>query len=96
MEQGQSQQVNRGYLRDLGEQECWAHLQETLAFEVDDFEPDMRRGWSVLVVGEARSIDDADELAEMRPQQRLEPWAPGSRNLFIRITPRQVTGRDLH
>lgn len=140
MEQGQSQPVNRGHLRDLGEQECWArlgetgigrvamctdrgplilpvnylvdsgsvivrtapytqlaaHLQETLAFEVDDFEPDLRRGWSVLVVGEARSMDDADELARMRPQQRLEPWAPGSRNLFIKITPRQVTGRELH
>lgn len=139
MEHGQSQPVGRGYLRDLGEQECWArlgeigigrvamctdrgpvilpvnylvdsdtvivrtapytqlaaHLQETLAFEVDDFEPDMRRGWSVLVVGAAKSIDDVDELAEMRSRQRLEPWAPGSRNLFIRITPRQITGRDL-
>lgn len=55
----------------------------------------MRRGWSVLVVGRAATIDDPDDLAQMRPNQRLEPWAPGSRNLFIRITPRQVAGRHI-
>jgi nitroimidazol reductase NimA-like FMN-containing flavoprotein (pyridoxamine 5'-phosphate oxidase superfamily) len=139
MEDRDSGRTNRGYLRDLGEQECWArlgetgigrvgmctargpiilpvnylvdngsvivrtaaytqlaaHRQEDLAFEVDDLEPDMRRGWSVLVVGAAEAIDDPDELAELRAPQRLEPWAPGSRNLFIRISPRQVTGRDV-
>lgn len=73
-----------------------AHVDETLAFEVDDFEPDMRRGWSVLVVGRAEALDDPDELAQLRAAQRLEPWAPGSRNLFVRITPTQLTGRHLH
>jgi nitroimidazol reductase NimA-like FMN-containing flavoprotein (pyridoxamine 5'-phosphate oxidase superfamily) len=139
MHDEQAHQANRGYLRDLGDNECWermgetgigrvamcsaegpvilpvnylvddrtvivrtapytqlaAHVRETLAFEVDEFEPDMRRGWSVLIIGEAVALDDPDELAELRPQQRLEPWAPGSRNLFIRITPRQITGRVL-
>lgn len=72
-----------------------AHVEETVAFEVDDFEPDMRRGWSVLVVGHASVIDDPDELADKQLGQRLEAWAPGSRNLFLRITPRQITGRHL-
>jgi nitroimidazol reductase NimA-like FMN-containing flavoprotein (pyridoxamine 5'-phosphate oxidase superfamily) len=72
-----------------------AHLQENLAFEVDDLEPEMRRGWSVLIVGPAAAIDDPDELAEARPRQRLDAWAPGSRNLFIRVSPREVTGREI-
>ena len=139
MEDRESHHVNKGYLRDLDERECWAklgetgigrvamctprgpiilpvnyladsgsvivrtapytqlaaHLQENLAFEVDDLEPEMRRGWSVLIVGPAAAIDDPDELAEARPQQRLDAWAPGSRNLFIRVSPREVTGREI-
>lgn len=29
MESKPSHQVNKGYLRDLGEEECWSHLGET-------------------------------------------------------------------
>lgn len=138
MDHRDSHRINRGILRVLGEQECWARLGETgigrvamcsargpvilpvnylvdngslilrtapytqlaahsqkVAFEVDDFEPDVQRGWSVVIVGPAEAIDDPEELAELRAPQRLEPWAPGSRNLFIRISARQVTGRDV-
>ncbi|MBA2523383.1 MAG: hypothetical protein H0V25_08645 [Solirubrobacterales bacterium] len=49
----------------------------------------------MLVVGQASVFEDPDQLADLRPGLRLEAWAPGSRNLFIRITPRQITGRHL-
>lgn len=71
------------------------HTADRVAFEVDDLDHDERRGWSVLVVGDASQIDDPDEIVEEGLRSRLAPWAPGSRNLFVRITPRSVTGREI-
>jgi nitroimidazol reductase NimA-like FMN-containing flavoprotein (pyridoxamine 5'-phosphate oxidase superfamily) len=72
-----------------------AHAREQAAFEIDDIEPDMRRGWSVLVVGTAEPVEDVDGLVESGLVKTLTSWAPGSRDLFITITPRRVTGREV-
>lgn len=66
-----------------------------MAFEVDRLEPALKFGWSVLVVGHAMPVDDIDESTALQASGRLEAWAPGPRNLFIRITPRRVTGREI-
>jgi uncharacterized protein len=71
------------------------HAVGPMAFEVDDLEPAVMFGWSVLVVGHAMPIEDVDESSRLRASGILEAWAPGSRNLFIRITPKQVTGREI-
>jgi nitroimidazol reductase NimA-like FMN-containing flavoprotein (pyridoxamine 5'-phosphate oxidase superfamily) len=71
------------------------HIADPIAFEVDDLDHDERRGWSVLVAGDASQIDDPDDIVEGEFRSRLTPWAPGSRNLFVRITPRSVTGREI-
>lgn len=62
-----------------------------VAFEIDEIDPADRRGWSVLVQGPARHLTGADEAAVRAAG--IEPWAPGDRELFVRIVPSRVTGR---
>lgn len=66
-----------------------------VAFEVDDLDAQMQRGWSVLIVGRCAPIEDADEAIDLRRGGRLDVWADGQRNLFVRITPQRVTGRRI-
>jgi nitroimidazol reductase NimA-like FMN-containing flavoprotein (pyridoxamine 5'-phosphate oxidase superfamily) len=64
-----------------------------VAFEVDELDRELHEGWSVLVVGPAETLE-ADETLEMTSLRLLEPWAAGSRSLFVRITPHQLSGRQ--
>lgn len=66
-----------------------------MAFEVDDLESTLGVGWSVLVVGTSAPVDETEESIRFRGSGRLQPWAPGQRNLFLRITPREITGRRI-
>jgi uncharacterized protein len=72
-----------------------AHAWDQVAFEIDETDPEMRRGWSVLVVGKGEPIDDVDDLVDSGLVNSLRPWAPGPRDLFIKITPHRVTGRNI-
>jgi nitroimidazol reductase NimA-like FMN-containing flavoprotein (pyridoxamine 5'-phosphate oxidase superfamily) len=65
-----------------------------VAFEIDDYDAEKRLGWSVVIVGHARRVSGADELAVLRDLP-LRPWVPGHRDDFIRITPEIVTGRRI-
>jgi nitroimidazol reductase NimA-like FMN-containing flavoprotein (pyridoxamine 5'-phosphate oxidase superfamily) len=62
-----------------------------VAFEIDDIDTARRRGWSVLVQGPAHHVTGAEEDAVRRAG--VESWAPGDRELFVRIVPSRVTGR---
>jgi hypothetical protein len=65
-----------------------------VAFEIDEFDPLYRCGWSVLVLGQGREIIATDALDEAAALP-LQPWAGGERHSWIRIEPLQVTGRRL-
>lgn len=65
-----------------------------VAFEVDDFDPARRSGWSVLAVGVAEEVTDEEELARAG-QLRLAPWAGGDRTRWIRIRPEFLSGRRI-
>jgi nitroimidazol reductase NimA-like FMN-containing flavoprotein (pyridoxamine 5'-phosphate oxidase superfamily) len=65
-----------------------------VAFEVDHLDDATREGWSVLVRGPAHHLD-ADDEQEAARLAGVEPWAPGERNHFIRITPARITGRRI-
>lgn len=66
---------------------------ETVAFEVDDIEDGRRAGWSVLVRGSAM-LEEPDELPD--PQaERPDPWPEGTRSMYVRISPRSISGRML-
>jgi hypothetical protein len=62
-----------------------------VAFEIDEIDAAARRGWSVLVQGPAHHVTGAEQDAVRRAG--VEPWAPGDRELFVRIVPSRVTGR---
>ena len=64
----------------------------TVAFEADEIDDRMQSGWSVLVVGHSRHVEDPSRLADVF--RRLhEPWAPGPRFVVVRIVPAQISGR---
>jgi nitroimidazol reductase NimA-like FMN-containing flavoprotein (pyridoxamine 5'-phosphate oxidase superfamily) len=71
------------------------HALGPMAFEADQLEPALRYGWSIVVIGHAMPVEDVDESIMLRSSGRLTAWAPGPRNLFIRLTPRRVTGREI-
>lgn len=66
-----------------------------VAFEVDHFDHERQRGWSVVVRGRADPVEDAEarrRIDEMRPPR---PWASGQRWLMLRIPVTEVSGRRL-
>jgi hypothetical protein len=50
-----------------------------------------RRGWSVLIQGPAHHVAGTEE--ETARAAGAETWAPGDRELFVRIVPSRITGR---
>jgi nitroimidazol reductase NimA-like FMN-containing flavoprotein (pyridoxamine 5'-phosphate oxidase superfamily) len=64
-----------------------------VAFEIDEIDPPARQGWSVLVQGPAHHVTDAERSAIR--DAGVEPWAPGDRELFVRIVPSRITGRRI-
>jgi transcriptional regulator with XRE-family HTH domain len=63
-----------------------------VSFQIDRVDEAMSEGWSVLVTGAARRVDDPDELLELA-RLGLEPWAGGNRHALVRIRPEETTGR---
>jgi Pyridoxamine 5'-phosphate oxidase len=63
-----------------------------VAYEADELDPTSHTGWSVVITGLARLVDDPHEAAPY--QQVLRPHIPGDRGLVIRIYPELVTGLE--
>lgn len=64
-----------------------------IAFEVDHVDPDARSGWSVVATGPGELVEDHQELALIRAFRNPQPWAPGSRLLYVRLAWDELTGR---
>jgi hypothetical protein len=52
----------------------------------------MSEGWSVLVTGRARLVDDPSELEQLA-RLGIEPWPGGRRDAVIRIETAEMSGR---
>ncbi len=65
-----------------------------ISFEVDHVDEALTEGWSVLVTGTARTVEDEAELAAVRALD-IRPWAPGDRERYFRLAAEQVTGRQI-
>jgi uncharacterized protein len=63
-----------------------------VAFEIDDIDEERESGWSVLVLGSAERVTREYTLTSLWEDGPV-PWAEGTRNLFIMITPETITGR---
>ena len=65
-----------------------------IAFEADEVDAARNAGWSVVVTGRATVVTDPGEqkrLARVGPI----PWVPSPEEVFVRICPELVTGREL-
>jgi hypothetical protein len=62
------------------------------AFQCDRINPGTQTGWTVTLVGPARTLKPAE--IEALPEQP-EPWAPGDHSRVIRLSTHQVFGRML-
>jgi nitroimidazol reductase NimA-like FMN-containing flavoprotein (pyridoxamine 5'-phosphate oxidase superfamily) len=63
-----------------------------VAFEVDGYDTDTARAWSVVLKGRVHEILEVEEtLRALRLP--LYPWQPGRKPRFVRIEPVSVTGR---
>ena len=71
-----------------------AARQPRVSFSVDHIDDALAEGWSVLASGEAAVITDPAGL-EGASRLGIEPWAGGQRDLLIRLTPRESTGRRI-
>jgi nitroimidazol reductase NimA-like FMN-containing flavoprotein (pyridoxamine 5'-phosphate oxidase superfamily) len=64
-----------------------------VSFEVDHLDETIRQGWSVLLQGHAHTVTDEGEVRRVEDRTRLEPWAGGARDVYVRITPTRISGR---
>ncbi len=65
-----------------------------VSFEVDHLDDALREGWSVLVSGTGRVVDGDAELESVRTLG-ITPWAGGTKDRYVRITPSVITGREI-
>lgn len=66
-----------------------------LALEIDQFDYESQRGWSVMARGRAEAVTGAEELNHVRTVWDPQAWAAGQRNLYLRIRWSELTGRRL-
>jgi nitroimidazol reductase NimA-like FMN-containing flavoprotein (pyridoxamine 5'-phosphate oxidase superfamily) len=71
------------------------HANAHLSFEVDHFDEARREGWSVLLQGHAHQVTDEREVLHLEKGTRLMPWAPGARDVYVRIAPTHISGRSI-
>ena len=63
---------------------------------MDDIDQERRTGWSVLVQGVGHEVTDAlDTMSERVRTLPVTPWPGGEPSHWLRIVPREITGRRL-
>lgn len=67
----------------------------TFAFEIDEFDRDRARGWSVQARGRVEAVTDRAELELIRESAEPQPWAGGSRPLYLRLRWAELSGRQV-
>jgi nitroimidazol reductase NimA-like FMN-containing flavoprotein (pyridoxamine 5'-phosphate oxidase superfamily) len=70
----------------------WLQGLRIVGFEVDRVDEDLDEGWSVLVTGEVRIVEDPDENLRLS-SLGLASWSDGGEHTLIAITPKEITGR---
>jgi nitroimidazol reductase NimA-like FMN-containing flavoprotein (pyridoxamine 5'-phosphate oxidase superfamily) len=68
-----------------------------VAFEIDDWDPVGKVGWSVVLKGIAQDVTEgSNPFAATLRARAVWPHAPGHHNHWIAIYPAQITGRRFH
>jgi nitroimidazol reductase NimA-like FMN-containing flavoprotein (pyridoxamine 5'-phosphate oxidase superfamily) len=71
-----------------------ANAEYKVGFEIDDFDPSAREGWSVLIQGSAHHVDSESERAQVL-DVGVDPWPGGEREHVLRIIPTRISGRRI-
>jgi nitroimidazol reductase NimA-like FMN-containing flavoprotein (pyridoxamine 5'-phosphate oxidase superfamily) len=71
------------------------HAGEHVAFEVDHLDQALSQGWSVLIRGRAHRVAHPAELNTIRRDTAIWPWPGGNRDIYVRIIPDTITGRQI-
>jgi nitroimidazol reductase NimA-like FMN-containing flavoprotein (pyridoxamine 5'-phosphate oxidase superfamily) len=66
-----------------------------LAIEIDQFDYERQRGWSVVARGRADTVTSAGEVSHIKSVWDPHAWASGQRNLYLRVQEAELTGRRL-
>ena len=66
-----------------------------VAFEVDELDESLQKGWSVMAAGKCNPIEDPAQVHLIRSTDDPVPWADGQRNLYFRIDWTTLTGRQV-
>lgn len=66
--------------------------EEPAAFEIDGYEPASQEAWSVVARGAMVLIENPDEQSAA-DALGLEPWEPGTKSHYVRLSPKALTGR---
>lgn len=79
--------------RTGGVTKLWsAQSERPAALEIDGYDPHTEEAWSVVLRGNTEIIEDqADKDAV--DSLGLEPWQPGEKSNYIRLSARALTGR---
>jgi len=67
----------------------------TFAFEIDEFDRDLARGWSVQARGRVEPVVDHAEIQLIREVAEPHPWAGGARPLYLRLRWTELSGRQV-
>lgn len=68
--------------------------QSRVTLQIDEFDAMTRSGWSVLLRGEGRLVNRAEQ-GNVGDEPAPLPWAPGDRQLWIRISAAGISGRRI-
>jgi hypothetical protein len=63
------------------------------SFQIDGFDANLRRGWSVLVRGMLQPVNP--DAAGFRERFDPEPWIAEERDAWLIVEPFAITGRRL-
>jgi hypothetical protein len=64
------------------------------AFEIDDADRDGAWGWSVVAQGPAFDVTESlDEFSALLRSLPVEPWAPGVKEHWLKLTATRLSGR---
>lgn len=77
---------------DAGTKVAGALTEAPVALEIDGYDAETGKAWSVVVKGRAESIKVGHELMATL-ELPLFPWQAGTKGHFLRVTPDSVTGR---
>jgi nitroimidazol reductase NimA-like FMN-containing flavoprotein (pyridoxamine 5'-phosphate oxidase superfamily) len=79
---------------DVGSKLAAAENGTVVAFEVDEFEPALRVGWSVVATGIATTITDPVDLEHVT-SLGIGTWVDSSDAHYVRVRPEFMSGRRI-